>query len=410
MKLLVSILIIFLNINTSFSQSEQERYDLVQKCVGNFEKYQKEFVDCLNDIINNDPSNMYAFIERGDYYRYEIPQPEEVPELPRGKIIVDSLERKTLNDYNQAFEIYRELLNDGIETIVTPFNYHIYSFISAHNFFKNFNTQIEFLDSMYSSNPHDISCPDEKSKILFRELNDTVGSINVWNNFIKNNPNYLYAYQALSELKAKILDFEGAIVVLENASKIDPKNSLVILERAGYRKRIGDFIGALKDYNELIILYPKSSNYNNNRGNLKSIMGDHMGAMSDYNQGIEYSNSDFEKSSLYHNRSNLKLDLGDYRGALIDINKSIELDKNNQWCGIVRRGHIYYAMGKYKLAISDYKNSLECAHDDEIKFIHYWSGFAKYSIGDLEGACMDWSKAGELGMEEAYDAIKEHCN
>ena len=410
MKLLLSILIIFLNINTSFSQSEQERYDLVQSCVGNYEKYQNELVDCLNDIINNDPSNMYAFIERGHYYNYEIPPSESVPELPRGKIIVDSLVRKTMNNYNQAIIIYRDLLNEGIEPIITPFNYDIYSFKINHDLFKNYNTQIEFLDSMNSSDPDDIFYLMDKSEILFSKLKDTIGSINVWTNFIKNSPNYVTPYISLSELKAKILDFEGAIVVLENASRIDPKNSIVISNRAYYRERIGDFIGALKDHNLLIELFPKSWMYYNNRGNLKSKMGDNMGAMSDYNQGIEYSNSDYQKSSLYQERSILKLNLGDYRGALADINKSIELDKNNEWCNIVQRGHIYYAMGKYKLAIKDYKNSLECAHDDDKKFIHYWSGYAKYSLGDLEGACVDWSKAGELGMEEAYDAIKENCN
>ena len=30
-------------------------------------------------------------------------------------------------------------------------------------------------------------------------------------------------------------------------------------------------------------------------------------------------------------------------------------------------------------------------------------------LGDKNGACLDWSKAGELGYIEAYDAIKEYC-
>jgi hypothetical protein len=34
----------------------------------------------------------------------------------------------------------------------------------------------------------------------------------------------------------------------------------------------------------------------------------------------------------------------------------------------------------------------------------------KYSLNDKNGACLDWSKAGELGYEKAYDEIKEKCN
>ena len=37
-------------------------------------------------------------------------------------------------------------------------------------------------------------------------------------------------------------------------------------------------------------------------------------------------------------------------------------------------------------------------------------GIAKLNLKDKNGACLDWSKAGELGYEEAYDMIKKNCN
>ena len=36
-------------------------------------------------------------------------------------------------------------------------------------------------------------------------------------------------------------------------------------------------------------------------------------------------------------------------------------------------------------------------------------GKVKYKLSDLNGACLDWSKAGELGETDAYDSIKKHC-
>ena len=35
--------------------------------------------------------------------------------------------------------------------------------------------------------------------------------------------------------------------------------------------------------------------------------------------------------------------------------------------------------------------------------------YAKYNLGDKEGACLDWSKAVELGYKEAYEMIKKYC-
>ena len=63
----------------------------------------------------------------------------------------------------------------------------------------------------------------------------------------------------------------------------------------------------------------------------------------------------------------------DYNGAILDYNKAIELDPNNSNSYIKR-------------------------------------GFAKYQMGLKDSACLDFSKAGELGEAKAYDLIKQYCN
>lgn len=40
---------------------------------------------------------------------------------------------------------------------------------------------------------------------------------------------------------------------------------------------------------------------------------------------------------------------------------------------------------------------------------YYNRGKVKHEIGDSRGACNDWSKAGELGMLDAYDLINQFC-
>ena len=383
MKLLVSILIIFLNINTSFSQSEQERYDLSQieterarvvyLCLENNLRG-LNYLACLDEIIVKDPQNMYAYIERGSYYSYSVWNDD-------GALLSDSIKstnlKKALLDYDRAVQLMKIIIGGGNLPIYDPYNNDLFR---LRVYYKDYSGQIECLDSMYSSNPRDISYPINKSEILFRELNDTVGSINVWNNFIKNYPDYLYAYQALSNIKAKILDFEGAIVVLENASKIDPKNSTVISVRADYREKIGDFIGALRDYNLLININPKESYYFFNRGVVKNNLGDKRGALSDFSEAINL-DTNVEKYGYYSMRAGVKMDMKDNFGAIIDYNNAIEIILKDE----------YHSQ-------------------NGLSNLYYWRGWAKLYNSDLDGACFDWSKAGELGMEEAYDAIKENCN
>lgn len=40
---------------------------------------------------------------------------------------------------------------------------------------------------------------------------------------------------------------------------------------------------------------------------------------------------------------------------------------------------------------------------------YYNRGNAKSRLQDLNGACLDWSKAGELGDASAYEKIKKYC-
>ncbi len=75
----------------------------------------------------------------------------------------------------------------------------------------------------------------------------------------------------------------------------------------------------------------------------------------------------------YFEIGNAKYDLEDHRGAVLDYTKAIEINT------------------KYSKA-------------------YYYRGFTKNLLGDKNGGCLDWSKAGELGYADAYDMIKKYCN
>ena len=65
-------------------------------------------------------------------------------------------------------------------------------------------------------------------------------------------------------------------------------------------------------------------------------------------------------------------------------------------------------MGDYKGAIADYTKAILRDPKDGESYLS--RGYAKILIKDKVGACKDFSKAGELGQDRAYEEINKNCN
>jgi hypothetical protein len=66
-------------------------------------------------------------------------------------------------------------------------------------------------------------------------------------------------------------------------------------------------------------------------------------------------------------------------------------------------------MNDFRGAIADYTKAMEqCINKNNELYLK--RGDAKRLIKDKEGACLDYSKAGELGIKKAYERIKIYCN
>lgn len=182
-------------------------------------------------------------------------------------------------------------------------------------------------------------------------------------------------YKASGQLKAKLKDYKGAIVDFTKAITFDQKNSETFVIRANAKEELNDYTGAMGDYTTAIMLNPKNRYIYNLRGNLKQYnLKDYRGAILDYNKALSL-NPEFPifSSFYYTNRGNAKYNIKDYKGAILDYTKAISLDPEE--------GENYFNRGD-----------------------------AKIKIKDKIGGCKDLSKAGELGYNEAYSLINEHCN
>ena len=71
-------------------------------------------------------------------------------------------------------------------------------------------------------------------------------------------------------------------------------------------------------------------------------------------------------------------------------------------------GYVKYSQSDYMGALADYSKAIEL--DSNYAWAYFNRGVTKLNLGLLDGGCLDLSKAGELGIMEAYDVIKEYCN
>lgn len=115
----------------------------------------------------------------------------------------------------------------------------------------------------------------------------------------------------------------------------------------------------------------------------------------------------------YSGRAGCKSNLSDYRGALADYEialKSFNV-KDNQYYNLLNyRTYTKSELKKYDEAILDATSVILSSADKDIKcYAYFLRAFAKHDLKNKAGACLDWSKAGELGEERAYLAIKEFC-
>ena len=98
-----------------------------------------------------------------------------------------------------------------------------------------------------------------------------------------------------------------------------------------------------------------------------------------------------------------KLSTLDYRLVRADLDRVIELQPSFAEA-YFNRANVSVKLKDYKAAIADYTTAISL--NDRFSAAYYNRGLAKIYTGNTEGGVADLSKAGELGMYQAYSVIK----
>jgi serine/threonine-protein kinase len=232
---------------------------------------------------------------------------------------------------------------------------------------------------------------------------DYSGAIAAYTKVIEINPRDVDAYMNIGLAKISLQDYAGAIAAYSKAIEINPQDSNSYVNRGFSKTRLSDYIGAIDDFNKAIEFNPKDAIAYFNRGYAKTRLQDFHGAIVDCSKAIEI---DPKNSDAFGWRGLAKLYSEDFHGAIADCTKAIEINpKSNK--AYNTRGYSKNNLKDYSGAIQDFSKAIELSPNDADSY--YMRGWSKTQLKKRSG-CTDFSKAGELGYEKAYEAIKEFCN
>lgn len=187
---------------------------------------------------------------------------------------------------------------------------------------------------------------------------------------IRQNPGISNNYLYLGIFKLLLDDFNAAISDFNKAIELDERNLLGYFLRANTRLRMIEKIEAIR---------------NNSKG---SIVKD--------NESI-LMNSDKTTTTTFDG----------YDDILTDLQVVLYMNPDFYF-GYFNRGNLYCKADKFRFAIDEYSQAIKLY--PEFAEAYYNRGLIKVLLNDIEGGARDLSRAGELGISEAYNVIKRYCN
>ncbi len=178
--------------------------------------------------------------------------------------------------------------------------------------------------------------------------------------------NYLYFYQGL--LNSMIQNYNQAIKAYTMSIDIDPKSELAYFNRANTRYMMIDYLNSMNDFSQVVTIEGKATSQTK------------------------------PKQQVSHNDA--------YNDVIKDLDKAIKLNPTFSFA-YYNRGNVKCMQKNFTEAISDYTQAVKFLPD--MAQAYFNRGLTLIYLQDKEKGCMDISKAGELGIKDAYPILKKYC-
>ena len=232
--------------------------------------------------------------------------------------------------------------------------------------------------------------------VLAEEAGEHKQSIALLNKVIKVFPNFSVIYNDRGIAKAKLKEYEDAIIDFDRSIEIDQDYATVYANRANAKFYVGDYDGAFADYDKAIELKPDYIDAFINRSSSYFDLSDYDKAFADSDSAIKLDSSE---AKCYYNRGSKYHKLEEWSLALTDYNRAIELD-SSYTMAYNNRGIVNGENQQYNEAIEDFTKAIEL--DDLYANAYSNRGFAKLNIGEYESALIDYDNVIELGHADGH--------
>ena len=179
------------------------------------------------------------------------------------------------------------------------------------------------------------------------------------------------------------------------------------INQGKYKYDLKNYSGAIDDFTKAISLDSNSDSAYYYRAISKELLGDNEGSIADYTKSIAIGKMYSRASYVYQARGVLKQIAGDYRGSIVDFTTAISLGSGVNPENYHARGTSKGMVKDYVGAIADFTMVISYAPTNEA---YYGRGVANLALHKKNSACLDFSKAEELGNKEAYGYLQKYCH
>ncbi len=220
--------------------------------------------------------------------------------------------------------------------------------------------------------------------------------------------NRALAYYQLDNFDNALKDFDSHLNLLESYDDFEEMRIIYTTKALCYIEK-SDYENAAQEYSNYLDLVDSDAEVLIRRALSYGALEKYKDAIYDFTKviGMKSNVTKMQKAYSYQARGDAKYQLKDSYGAMDDLNKAILLAPLFKDSYKVR-GNIYFAKKNYKLALIDYNKVLSIDKDDFDALVN--RAKIKINLNDKKGGCIDLSRAGELGSDEAYELIEEYCN
>jgi tetratricopeptide (TPR) repeat protein len=232
-------------------------------------------------------------------------------------------------------------------------------------------------------------------------FNLVIENLNVLNNY---DP-YLTITNKPRESDSTFEYFKNQILICDERIKQNSDLPVNYLYRGIFEALSKQYNKAIDDFDKTLKLDERNLPAYFMRANIRTQMVETIERLKLKEQSTSFNNSDNIASQFELKSNNNSIEA--YNDILTDYTVVLYMNPDFIF-GYYNRANIYCKTEKYFQAIEEYNKALTI--EPEFAEAFYNRGLVKILLNDVEGGAKDLSKAGELGIQDAYNVIKRYCN